>query len=406
MQDELSAQSVKRLKPAADRYEVWDTGCPGLLLRVETSGRKTWLVRYRARGLRRRLKLGTYPALGLSAARKAARKRLGQVDLGGDPAADRGAARKALTLSDLVKGYIEDATASRAARTNQDYENTRQAVLEKGTMGATLADEVRRPELKAWLVTMAKDTPVRANRVLALVRAAYRWGLRESLVKADPTAGGFRRPGRETASNRVLTDDEVKAVWTKVDKLGLVVAGAIKIMLLCGTRRTETLTARRGDVDLKDKLWHIPGDKRKGGRALTVPLTDMAVAVFKSVLPAAGPGADAYVFAGPKGASIGANASRWCVKLEKTTGAAFSLHDLRRTCATGCAKLGAAPHVISKILGHQLPAGALPVTALVYDRADRVDVEVRPALNAWSAHVAGVLAGKKRRGNVSAFARR
>ena len=71
--------------------------------------------------------------------------------------------------------------------------------------------------------------------------------------------------------------------------------------------------------------------------------------------------------------------------LKKATGVAFGFHDLRANCATGAGKLGAPPHVIALLLGHQGVPGTPHVTSR-YDRADR-SPEVRQALERWGEHV-------------------
>jgi len=83
---------------------------------------------------------------------------------------------------------------------------------------------------------------------------------------------------------------------------------------------------------------------------------------------------------------------------------AFSLHDLRATCATGVGECGARPHVVSLILGHAVLPGAAQATAL-YDRAMRLR-EVRTALERWAARVAKIAAGTSRADVVSIEAAR
>jgi integrase len=399
----MTPQWLKRLQPTDSIVDYWDSesdvGLRVMPRRADVPDENvvmTWQCRYRKAGLRRRYKLSRYPTIGLAAARKLAKKELAKVDGGADPAATKTEERGAVTLRSLVERYIEDGTkkdgTKRADKTTGDYGRLAKAVLAgRSTVGATLADSVRRADIKVMLRKIAKDSPIYANRALALIRASYRWGADEDLVKADATAG-LRMPGPKKSRDRVLTGDEVRKVWHAVDSLGRVVAGAVKVMLLCGTRRSETLTARWSDFDLEgEKIWHIPGTSRKGGENLTVPLAPLAVETLKGLLPpVTGSG---FVFSGPKGASINANPARWCAKVREATGVSFRLHDLRRTCASGCGELGAPPYIISMILGHKLPDGVLPVT-LVYDRAARLG-EIRPVLTSWAGHVSNLLVDEK-----------
>ena len=152
-----------------------------------------------------------------------------------------------------------------------------------------------RGELRALLEGIARKTPIRANRVLALVRAAFRWGLREELIERDPIAG-LQRPRPERPRDRVLSDDEVKRLWETLDEIAagasdpvpssgkkaprLVLATAVKLLLLLGTRRSETLNMRRADFDERAQTWTVPGMFRKGGRTHVVPLSPLALQIL------------------------------------------------------------------------------------------------------------------------------
>jgi integrase len=88
----------------------------------------------------------------------------------------------------------------------------------------------------------------------------------------------------------------------------------------------------------------------------------------------------------------------------KASGFAFTLHDLRRTCATGCARLGASESTVSRILGHKAIAGTIAVAVSgIYDRFDRLP-EIRAALTAWSDYVEALIREEEKQGDVSDFA--
>jgi integrase len=187
-----------------------------------------------------------------------------------------------------------------------------------------------------------------------LVRAAFRWGLREELIERDPTAG-LQRPRPERPRERVLADEEIKRLWESMDVLAagttdpvlengkkasrFVVAGAVKLLLLLGTRRSETLNMRWSDIDERAQTWTIPGAFRKGGRTHVVPLPHLALRILGDLRPASG--ATPWVFVGKRGASLANNPARWAEILRAAAGLDFTLHDLRRTCATGCARASA-----------------------------------------------------------------
>jgi len=323
-------------------------------------------------------------------------------------------AREALTVAVLLKDYIEAGEGRRSAATNGDYRRTLKAVVEKSPIGQQAAAQVARGELRAFLEAIARKTPIRANRVLALVRAAFRWGLREELIERDPTAG-LQRPRPERPRERVLSDDEVKKLFETLDEIAsgtsdpvlsngkkaprLVLAGAVKLLLLLGTRRSETLNMRWSDIDERAQTWTVPGMFRKGGRTHVVPLPPLALRVLADLRPVGGD--TPWVFVGKRGASLANNPVRWTEVLRSASGLKFTLHDLRRTCATGCARLGASESTVSRILGHKAVAGTIGVSG-IYDRFDRLP-EIRSALAAWATYIAQLVTGDNKHGEVVVF---
>jgi integrase len=413
----LTARTVEAARPpASGRLELFDEDLPGFCIRVTSNARRTASVFYRFGSRLRRATLGTLPPLTLADARQLAREALRAAALGQDPASAKREAREAHTVASLVKDYIEAGQSRRSAATNGDYRRTLKAVVLESPLGQQTAAQVARGELRSFLEGIACKTPIRANRVLALVRAAFRWGLREELIERDPTAG-LQRLRPERPRERVLADDELKKLWETLDAVaagtsdlvlangklapGLVVAGAIKLLLLLGTRRGETLNMRWTDLDMHAQTWTVPGMFRKGGRTHVVPLPPQALRILADLRPVTGE--TPWVFVGKRGASLANNPARWTEVVRTASGLAFTLHDLRRTCATGCARVGASESTVSRILGHKAIAGTIAVSG-IYDRFDRLP-EIRSALVAWATYVEALVAGEERRGEVVAFGR-
>jgi integrase len=196
------------------------------------------------------------------------------------------------------------------------------------------------------------------------------------LIERDPTAG-LQRLRPERPRERILADEEIRTVWIALDQIAagttdpilengkkaprLVIAGAVKLLLLLGTRRSETLNMRWSDIDERARTWIVPGMFRKGGRTHVVPLPDLALSILADLRPVSG--GTPWVFVGPRGASLANNPARWTELVRKAAGLDFTLHDLRRTCATGCARLGASESTVSRILGHKAVAARSPSAA-------------------------------------------
>jgi integrase len=168
----------------------------------------------------------------------------------------------------------------------------------------------------------------------------------------------------------------------------------VKILLLLGQRSTETLEMRWSDLELDADVpvWTIPGRFRKGHRLHVVPLSPLTSRILGGLRPTTGD--KTRVFNGV----TSANAERdwWGAIRERAMANGmrelFTRHDLRSTCATGCSRLGAAESTVSRILGHAVIAGTVPVTAR-YDRFAHLP-ERAAALKAWAAHVEGLVASE------------
>jgi integrase len=409
----LTARTVDSIRPPqAGRLEVFDEDLPGFCIRVTPNGRRSACVLYRVGPRLRRATLGTLPPLTLADARQLAREALREAALGNDPAAGKREAREALTVARLVEAYIGAGEARRSAATNGDYRRALKGVVLGSPIGLQPAQLLARGDLRAFLEGIARRTPIRANRVFALVRAAFRWGIREELIDRDATAGVQRlRP--ERPRERILADEEIRTLWATLDELAaseadpvledgkkvprLVVASAVKILLLLGTRRSETLNMRWADIDERAKTWTVPGMFRKGGRTHVVPLPPLALQVLKDLRPVTGKAP--WVFVGKRGASLANNPGRFADFIRETASLDFKLHDLRRTCATGCARLGASESTVSRILGHKAIAGTIAVSG-IYDRFDRLP-EIRAALTAWSSYVEALVRDEEKQDDVS-----
>ena len=401
---------LRSLKPRAERYEIIDTVTRGLRLRVSPSGEKVFSAVYkRPGGQVPRFTIGVFgdaeDEFTLAAARKKAATVAAQAQLGQDAQREkleaRSELRAALDFEDLAGRFVEDREPNLAPSTAREYRRQIKTYLHGSRVAAMIAKEVRRGDLRETLEAVARQNgPVMANRYFQLLRAVCRWALREDLLDANP-ADGIQRPRKEASRERTLTDAEVVALWrgleaheledgTEMAAMRPDVAAAVRVLLLLGQRSTETIEMRWSDLDLEaaPATWTIPGAFRKGGRLHVVPVSPAAKRILQA-LPQAGP----RVFAGV----YEANAERdwWGTVRDRAVvlGAErFTKHDLRRTCATGCAKLGASDFTVSRILGHAVLPGVQ--VSRVYNRYEGLP-EMASALNAWGHHVSAIVKGRR-----------
>jgi integrase len=224
-----------------------------------------------------------------------------------------------------------------------------------------------------------RGSPVQANRQRARLHTLFRWAVKEELIAANPVTN-VDKIIRETARDRVLTDEEIVAFWTGCDRLGWPFGALYKLLLLTAQRRTEVAGMTWGELDLKKHLWTIPRERAKNDRAHEVHLSDLAIEIIENL-----PRQDTPLVFSTTGSTHVSGYSRSKGALDRAMGADdWILHDLRRTAATGMAKLNIAPHVVDKILNHV--SGTIRGVAAIYNRHAYTE-ERASALEAWSRYV-------------------
>src|SRR5499433_752314 len=227
-----------------------------------------------------------------------------------------------------------------------------------------------------------RGAPVAANKTLKSIKTFLRWCVGRAILDQSP-AEGVPLPAREVARDRVLNDQELAQVILAARKIGGSYGGIVELLALTGQRREEVARLRWEELDLARRVWTLPKSRTKNAKAHVVHLSEQAMAVLKRA-GQRGP----YVLSllGTKPFQEFSRAKRRVDQLSGVTG--WRLHDLRRTCVSGMARLGVAPHVADKILNHQ--SGTISGVAAVYQRHEFL-TERREALELWGAHVAQIL---------------
>jgi integrase len=389
----LTIRSVEAMKPRSVRQEIPDNFLPGLYLVQQPSGAKGWAVRYRHQGVPRKLTLGSYPALGLKDARELGAKALRAVAEGRDPGREKIAARaaKADSIDRIVEDFLErHVRRSNRPRTAQETERLlRQHVLPRWR-GRMVHDITRRDVLDALDRVVDGGAPIAANRVFAAVRKFFNWCVARDILAASPCAG-VKPPTAERARDRVLSDDELRRVWAAADKFGGTFGPLVKLLALTGQRRAEVAGIRWDELDLDTRLWTLPPARTKNNQLHEVPLSKAALAVLQNVPRTA---SSPFVLTTNGGASPASGYSKNKRRLDALLPAdmpAWRLHDLRRTCASGLARLAINLPVIEKVLNHT--SGSFAGIVGVYQKHSFAD-EKRAALEAWGNFVAALVEGK------------
>jgi integrase len=389
----------------AAQVDYFDEKTPGLALRVSESGQKAWTFLFTApdSGKRARMTLGRYPATTLGQARTRATEARGHLDEGNDPRrAMAEQAAGAMTVSALVESYLD-----KHARPNLSSANAIERRLKKNVTpivgNVKLADLHKRDVNRCVDPILKRGRKVEAQRVFEDLRAVLRWGVARGDLDRNP-ADGMKKPNGNAARERVLADDEIRTLWTSLPKAlakSKTVQRIVRLCLVTGQRVGEVAGMRPAELDLKAKVWNLPGARTKNGHAHSVPLSDLAVITIKEAIEAAGKGAK-FLFPNDEGdGPLDVNAIAKTIKRanepsEELPKGRFGIehwtaHDLRRTAVTGMAKLGVAPIVLGHVINHRSVTKA-GVTLSVYSQYT-YDKEKREALDLWADTLGAIIAG-------------
>jgi integrase len=429
------ALTVKRIENAAARparQEIPDGLLVGLYLVVQPSGAKSFAVRYRYAGQPRKLTLGAFPAINLEAARDIGGKALRAAAEGRDPATEKQAAK-----TDAKKAEAEAVRGRRDLFENVAREfierhamkNTREAswretarilgfkpdpdnpgkllIVERqndkpptviNLWGGRKVQEITNRDVIALLDTVRDRAPVMANRNLAAVRKLFNWCLARDVIQISPCSL-IEPPAPERSRDRILSDDELRLVWNAAGKDSSPFGPLVKLLVLTGQRLTEVGSMQWDELDLKNKLWTLPAERVKNGERHEIPLSDAAIDIL-TVLPRIKT-TKGFVFTTTRDAAVSGFSRAKdrldaAVKASLTKGAKppehWTFHDLRRTMASGMARLGIQLPVIEKVLNHS--SGSFRGIVGVYQRHSYAD-EKRQALDAWASFVQSTVSGKK-----------
>ncbi len=386
----ISKRSVDSLVPNGQRYFVWDDDLSGFGVQVGANGSKTFICRYRNRGTRRQIKLGRIGTLTPDEARTAAKKVLGSVALGGDPASDRDADRRAIRLDELIDVYFEMHGAKLKPKSSRGYRRSLELhILPK--LGKLPAETITTRDLNKIHIGMA-TRPYQANRVLSHLGSIFNWGITSGYLPQgrNPARGikRFREKGRQrylsskelTRLGQALTMAETTGIpWTidaasetskhvpKTNQYFVYprhVTNAIRLLLLTGCRLREILDLKWKEVDLERGLLFLP--ESKTGQK-TVILNRSAIAILDSmerngtyVIPGNDPYQPRHDLKKPW------DQIRAIARIEDVR-----LHDLRHTHASIGASAGFGLPIVGRLLGHTSAATTQRYAHIADDPARR-----------------------------------
>jgi integrase len=306
-------------------------------------------------------------------ARVEARRLLGILATGADPFAQPIAAE---TFGAEVKRYLSRKQQTLKPRAYVEVVRYLQkycAPLHK----LPFAQIDRRTLAQTLLQIEDNSGPAARNRARTALSSLWSWAIQEGLAEINPVTG-TGKADEVGSRERVLTPEELRRLWHALGDGRF--ADIVRLLLLTGARRNEIGHLQWSEVDLVRKLIVLPPQRTKNGRAFELPLSTRALAIIERTPRR---NSSDFLFSDKSGFKDWGGAK---AKLDQRLGIApWTLHDIRRTCATMLGELGVLPHITEAVLNHY--SGHRSGVAGVYQRAKYAD-EMRSALQRWANHLA------------------
>src|SRR5712672_3586999 len=393
----LTKSTIDALPTLSSDVVYWDANSPGFGIKVTPKGRRVFVVLYRTGGAGSHLRkytIGPYGRVTLHQARVAAQRVFAAKVEGRDPAAEKREAKRRF-VADRVDDLLENFIAQRLSKNRSVVEISRLLRREVGKpwAGRSIHELTKRDVVEIVSAIEQRGAPGAANKTLKSIKTFLRWCVGRAVLDRSP-AEGVPLPAKEVSRDRALTDDELARVIMAAREIGGPYGGIVELLALTGQRREDAAGAISGELNILQRVWTLPKARTKNATEHVVHLSKQSMVVLNKANIAG-----SFVFS-RDGSTPFQEFSRAKRELDALSGVRdWRLHDLRRTCVSGMARLGTPPHVADKILNHQ--SGTISGVAAVYQRHDFL-AERKAALEQWGAHVARIAAAasSRRQGNL------
>jgi integrase len=379
MRIKFTKANIEALEPPPKgEIFAWCEDKPGWGVRVLASGRKSWIVQFRdASGKSKRHTIGDLRIVPLTLAEQRASELLAHAKLGKDLLTEEQAARERRkvdaerSVGRIVRDYLSEPEVKRR-RSFAEVKRYLEAHWQK--VHGESAETVSRHELTPELRRIASERgEVAANRARSALSGMFTHAITHGWLRRESNPCQFLPKWSETSRERVLSLEELGAVWRTAPEVNPSFGSIIRLLVLTGCRKSEIADLRWSEVDLDDAVIRLPGSRTKNKRPHVVPLAPAAVSILKAVQHIN----PTLVFPG-----VG-SWSRPKEKLDpKLALPQWVIHDVRRSVATGLREhLGADAHLVELIINHV--SGSRAGVAGIYDRSERL-AERRRALERWA----------------------
>lgn len=411
----LTDKAIRDAKPKPTVYRLRDGNvvCRGFGVTVAPSGKKTFFLSYTSPedGKRKQVSIGAFPDTSLREARIKAAETRQSIETGNDPAAWKKAeaakvlARRELgTLGDLMDLYATDLEID-GKRTAREVRRITVKDIPRVLLSRP-AHLITRDDILDILTPIAqRGTRIHSDNVRAYLRAAFELGLhapsmtrwrgrtKDFDITFNPVATVAKSVSRKPRGQRNLSPEEIRTLWQS-PLLTRQMHLALLLILATGQRVEEVLGATWSEFNMGQRLWVIPGERRKNRNTTSephlVPLCYLQIALLKAIK--AETRHDTYLF--PSHASDGPrryDSLNHAVRrfIAASGMRSFSPRDLRRTFKTVAGSFGLSLEIRNRLQGH----GMSDVGSVHYDRYDYL-TEKRSAMLTWTRCLRRLLKGK------------
>jgi integrase len=411
----LEHQIILALKAPDKTVEYYDTEESGLILRTLPTGTKSFAYRYKIGNKKRRMTIGKFPGLSLSDARKRVQKLKVQINDGRDPQAEKVEKKRERTiepktLKQVIDAYKERHLPTLKKSTQQDYKYRMNHLLKgmgkkktrkRGFDPDRPIKSIKRFEVMEFLDNIAKNAPVQAQRMQALLSGIFKFAKDREWVEVNVaneiTIKRKKKKYKRRWQNVEFSDEQIQALWETFEAHPEPVSSLLKLLMILGQRSGETRRMKWADLDFKNKMWTIPAEDTKNGETHYVPLPDTAINILEA-LDRKDKGIYVFESRVKVGEPLG-SAQKTAERIREKSGVQdFNIHSMRTTVATRLAGLGTPPQVLSKILNHKRPGEGNIITA-IYNKYD-YEQEKRNSLNRWSHELNRIISGSKKHARI------
>lgn len=357
----FTANWIKSLKcpKDKDRIEFTDDVVPSLTLRVGKRTKKFY-SRYRDGRKIKRVKLGAFPALTVTEARR--RARLSEFERN----TIEEEKRIQITFAEVFQMYSREYLPTLKESTSKDYENRiKRYILPK--LGNANFDQIEQAQIKRLLLDMRNTAPTTSERVKAILSSIYSYARDKNLIDINPIQG-LGKIYKEKRRERIYTTDEMFSILKCISDFNEPYRSNMMLIILTGQRVGEINSLKWSDVDLSEMKITIRAENTKNANQQVLPILP-EIKIILAATERYSKGVSEFLFpVEPDFKTYRRSMSSLLKKVKKLSGVSdFRLHDIRSKLATVLAERGIDRVTVGKLLNHKQMAGDNSVTGYHYD---------------------------------------